>query len=179
MTDLNDYTAETLRAWAADFRTGRVAWLRGRNISATGALASSIAESVSRQEGAVTLEMSFEDHGRFIDMKQSSISHDKWGRDGITRLEAWVRKRGVERFRAGYLRKRKYLPKGEQKLVNSIAWGIAINRTKGKFKRKQWYNKPKSAAITELYNQVAAGMLDIVADNMSDTLQAPGANPRF
>lgn len=170
MTDLNDYTEETLRGWAVDFRIGRIAWLRGRNISATGALASSIAESISREEGAVTLEMSFEDHGRYIDMKQSSISHDKWGRDGIKRLEAWVRKQGIQKFKAGYLRKRKYLPKGEQKLVNSIAWGIAINRTNGKFRRRPWYNKPKSAAITELYNQVAAGMLDLVADNVTETL---------
>jgi len=47
-------------------------------------------------------------------------------------------------------------------ILNQLAWSIAVSRAK-RYRRRQWYNKPKSAAITELYNRVAANLPDLVA----------------
>jgi hypothetical protein len=50
-----------------------------------------------------------------------------------------------------------------QNIVNQMAWGIAIKRFSGKkYKRRAWYARSSGGAINDLYNSVAAGMPDIV-----------------
>jgi hypothetical protein len=56
--------------------------------------------------------------------------------------------------------RRKTVPRN---IANQIAWGIAVSKT-GKFDRKRgWYTRPRSGALNELYNQIAARIPDIVA----------------
>jgi len=66
---------------------------------------------------------------------------------------------------ANYLRKRKTktLPPN---ILTQLAWSVAISRVARVKRRRQWYNKSKSAAITELYNQVAANLPERIAQEI-------------
>ena len=121
---------------------------------------------INRQAVAEVAEvlMAFETHGRFIDMKR--LNHDVWGRNALDRVMAWVQRNGVDNFVKGYLRRRKYLPKTRQKLLQSIAWGIMVRRSQGKFKRRKWYNRSKSAAINDLFNEVASKLPTFVGNEI-------------
>lgn len=162
-----DFIHEQAQVWAADFVANRKAALDKRGIVASGSLKQSLAAEASKEvfRQAVEVYLAFEEYGRIAEMRR--VTHDKWGRNAIHRLEDWVRVRGVAAFLEGYRRRRRYIPRVEARLVNSIAWGIAINRTSGKFRRRTWYNKPKTAAITQLFNQVAAGLADVVSEEIT------------
>ena len=94
----------------------------------------------------------------------------KGGGDYIEGLIQWIKERGLEeQFVRRYMRRRR-LKKVPARVLNQIAWGIAIKRSsRSRTRRRAWYNKPKSAAITELFNQVAANMPEQVADEIKKT----------
>ena len=83
----------------------------------------------------------------------------------IAALEDWIVRKGLEqKFLRSFMAKRR-LKKVPPNVLNQIAWGIAVRRS-NRYRRRQWWNKPKSAAITDLYNRVAAGLPDIVAEEI-------------
>lgn len=147
-------------AWAKQFIAQRLASLDRQKIKARGELAASLGYEIPEGFDAdtATLLIAFNDYGRIAEMRR--INHDKWGRNAITRVEDWVVKKGVERFVSGFLKKHN-LKKVPKDILNRMAWGILISRAGGKFRRKQWWNKPKSAALNDLYNQVAVSLLDV------------------
>ena len=159
------------RSWAAQFIAGRQAFLRSRKITATGELIGSFAsEIVTALEGQFKTELliEFEEHGRFVDMKR--LKPPQGGGDYIAALMDWIVKKGLERrFVQDFTLKRR-LKKPPSDMLRQIAWSIAVKRTQ-LYLRRAWYAKSKSAAITDLYNRVASGLPDIIAEEIKNAFK--------
>lgn len=164
---LQDHIEDTSRAWVQEYIRNRVSVLSKRKISASGQLAASMQYALTRAtQGAVTnlLELSFADHGRWIDMK--SLNTPTGGLDYIDNLAAWVVRKGLsDKFIKDYVAKRR-LSKAPQNVLNQIAWGIALKRSMKYKRRPIAYSKSKSAALTDLFNRVAAGLPSIVSQEI-------------
>lgn len=165
---INSRIAKVGDGWAKKFLAQRKAILSKRKIQASGDLAASIEHAVEEGSGqaAVSLLIAFNDYGRIVEMRR--FSHDKWGRNAVTRVEDWIRHKGVSRFVPGFMQKYqlKNVPKD---FINRAAWGILVARSGGKFRRRPWWNKAKSAALTDLYNQVAEATLDEAANQITES----------
>ena len=168
--------AEMLK-WVQHFIAQRKAALLrgGKKGVASGDLLRSFEIEMSRKanEEGIALLMSFDDSMRFLDMKPKSFSYDAWGREAIHRLQKWIGKRGIGGFSAKYLRKNPNFGSRKgfnmQRMVSDIAWGIAISRQKGNFRRgKSVWNKAKTAGIYELINNVAAALPAPTADTIKN-----------
>lgn len=164
---IHQFIEETSREWVTDFIANRIDTLRTKKIKATGELARSMEYEIRQSAVAegVELLLAFEEYGRLVDMRR--INPHEVGRSTIEALIGYVKEKGVQNFVRGFTRRRKYLPKSREKLLQQIAWGIAKKRARGKRKRKAWYNRAKSAGITDLYNQIAAGLLGWTAEEMN------------
>ncbi len=166
MAALRSHIEAESRVWVAEFVAGRQAFLRSRKIAASGTLLDSFAYEInSALEGQLktALQIEFEEHGRFIDMRRLNVPGG--GGDYIAALEDWIVRKGLEqKFLRAFMAKRR-LKKVPPNVLNQMAWGIAVRRS-NRYRRRQWWNKPKSAAITDLYNRVAAGLPDIVAEEI-------------
>ena len=170
MTILDTISEEALD-FVKQFVSQRRAALQKRKAVASGNLIDSIAYDVESTKQAVNILLAFEDYGRIIDMRNSSVNYDGFGKNAIDQIINWVEKKGVNNFISGYLQRRKYPPRQYARLISSIAWGIAIKRSKGKFRRKTWWNKAKTAAVANLVNQVAAALPDTTAENIVEKLK--------
>lgn len=159
LQQLNEAYARELETWAEEFLLSRENYLRRKKIEASGELGDSFAFDMdaSPSQDLVKLLIGFNDYGRIIDMR--GISHDKWGRNAVSRVEDWIKAKGllqkwIPKFMKKY--KRKTIP---HDILNRMAWGVLRNRTLA-WRPKKWYNKSKSAAIGDLYNRTAAVTLD-------------------
>lgn len=154
------------RRWVEQFIAGRRAFLRSRKIDASRALSDSFAyEVASVLEGQLRTELllEFEEHGRLIDMKRLNVP--KGGGDYLAALEDWIVRKGLqERFVRKFVATRR-LKKAPDNVLRQMAWGIAVNRSQ-RYRRRSWYAKSKSAAVTDLFNRVASGLPDIVAEEI-------------
>lgn len=168
--ELKAVIAAEASEWARGFVAARVAFL-ARTISKSGVLDRSLNFDINRQARAEAVELliAFEEHGRFIDMKPTA--QDKYGRQAIERIKDWVRQTGLGKFERGFIRRYGRRPKLDEDLLNKIAWGIAIRRSGGQYRRRRWWNKSKTAGISELFNLVAAALPAKVADQVKQTFQ--------
>lgn len=169
MSALTEYVAEESQAWAAEFLQERIEWLRRRKIRATGGLAQSLDYQVIQQaQGeAVTVLLAFQEHGRYIDMRRPNMAAG--GDEYIKALEQWIQDKGLQRKMINrYVKKYGYKTVPND-VLNRIAWGIARKRAK-RVRRRQWYNKPKSAAITDLYNRIAQELLEEIPQELKQNL---------
>lgn len=164
---LQQHIEEVSRTWVQEYIRNRVAVLSKRKISATGELATSMQYTLTNAvQGAVVamLDLSFQDQMRWLDMKNLNVPAG--GLSYIDDLAAWVVRKGLSsKFIADYVSKRR-LRKPPQNVLNQIAWGIARKRSIAYKRRPVAYSKSKSAAITDLFNQVAAGLPEIVAQEI-------------
>lgn len=169
---LTDFIEAEGRKWARLYIVNRQKSLRKRGITTSGQLQQSLGSEVSSQlQGVVTtsIELEFEDYGRLIDMTR--LKPPSGGGDYISFLEDWIVRKGLQqKFISGFMRKRK-LKAEPQNVLNQIAWGIAVKRTQKYRRRSPWFAKSKTAAVTDLYNRVAAGLPDIVADEIKNAFQ--------
>jgi hypothetical protein len=170
MENIEDFLISEMTTMAETFVRQRVAALKARKIEASGALAQSLEYEIVRQANtqAVAMLLSFQDYGRFIDMRTLKPPTD-FGNPYITLLEEWIRKRGWEqKFIRKFMlsRKLRTVPKN---VLNQIAWGIAIKRSEGKYRRQKWYNGSKTAFISQTFNQIIAGLPDIVSNTFVET----------
>ncbi len=163
---LREYIHAEAQAWVADWVARRKAVLAKRGINASGELIRSMeyaAVQVFNQAITNTIEVAFDEHGRYVDMKRLNVPDG--GVDMIQNIASWIVKKGLyDRFVQGYIQRRK-LKKAPPSVLNNMAWAIAIKRRKTR-RSRAWYNKSKSAAITDLFNQVAAGMPQLVSDEI-------------
>lgn len=171
--ELKAFIQEELESWVRTFIAGRIAYLTSKKKLSTGQLIRSFEYEINRQAKREVLEalVAFEDYGRMLEMKR--FSHDKWGRNNIDRLADWVERTWTGANYLKFAQKRK-LVEIRQSTINSIAWGILVNRTKTK-KRTRWYNKPKTAQISELFNQVAASIPSLVGQQITKSLHDNGS----
>jgi hypothetical protein len=182
MHNINEAVKEQMLDWVQHFIAQRkAALMKGKKGVATGALVNSFELEIDRlaKEEGIALLIAFDEAGRFVDMKPSSFEHDAWGRNAINRLEAWVQKRGLSGFMKGYLQKHPNLGERKglniQRIVSDIAWGIAISRTNGKFRRgKKWWDSSKTAGTYELINKVAAALPAPTLDTLKSQFNSKG-----
>ena len=169
--ELKDLIQAEMHEWSLGFIDARKIFLR-RSISKSGVLVDSMEQEIDRQSRreAVELLLSFSEHGRFVDMKPTA--QDKYGRQSIIRIEDWVSRVGLGKFVRGWEKIHGKRPIDDSVLINRIAWGIVINRTKGKYKRKRWWNSSKTRAITELLNDVAEKLPKKVSEQVVDSLKS-------
>jgi hypothetical protein len=164
---LRNHVEQECRAWAREYVLGRQAFLQSRKIQASERLKKSLEFEVNSAVGnalRTTVQVGFEDYGRYIDMKR--LNPPKGGGDYIAALAEWIVQRGfLARWTPKFMKARglKTVP---QDIVNQMAWGIAVKRTR-KYKRRAWYSKSKAAAIDDLYNRVASSLPDIVAQEVA------------
>lgn len=164
--DINEGIKDEMLKWSQYFIAQRkAALLKGKKGVASGELLRSFELEIDRlaTEEGIMLLIAFNDQGRFLDMRPQSFHHDAWDRNAINRLEAWIQKRGVGFFFGKYMEKHPNTGARKginiKRMISDIAWGIAINRSQGKFKRgKNFWNKAKTAGTYELINNVAAAL---------------------
>lgn len=150
-------------AWAKEFIAYRKQWLQSKGITVTNELINSLQEEVtSNLEGAAKtrIEIAFKEYGRYIEIR--NLKAPAGGQEYIQALEDWIEAKGLRQRFTNRLVQRKRLKAVPDNVLNQLAWAIAISRNTRIKRRRQWYNKPKSASITELYNRVAANLPDLV-----------------
>lgn len=162
--------AAEMEEWAAGFVRGRVQYLSSR-ISRSGVLQQSVQAEVVRQakREAVEALISFEEYGRFIDMKPTA--QDKYGRQAVLRIQDWAERIGLDKFERGFIKRYGRRPASDEKFLNRIAWGIMKKRATGKYRRRRWWNSSKTAAVTELLNKVASALPTPVGADVAQTLK--------
>jgi hypothetical protein len=169
---IQTYLHEEMQAWLIEFIQRRKAYLRSRRIKASGDLINSLEGEVTRQAigDAVELVLAFEEHGRYIDMRRLNVPAG--GPDYIKALEEWIQEKGLlQKFTDRYMRRRG-LRRVPPRILNQLAWGIAIKRKKRKrFRRKAWYNKSRTAAVEDLFNRVVANLPDLATDEIKDSMK--------
>jgi hypothetical protein len=164
--ELDDFITAELEAYALEFIQDSAAQLRRRGAKASGELVNSFEHEVRAQSinAGIQLLMSFEDHGRFIDMR--SLQPPEGGRDYILNIIRWMQNKGLtEKFIKGYMRRRK-LKRVPERVLTYIAFGIARKRFSGKFRRTRWYNKRKTATVSVLFDNIRAGIPDIFLEEL-------------
>lgn len=140
------------------FKEERKAFL-AQQISASGDLAQSIEYKLDEQarEDTARLMLNFNDYGRFIDMKRLKAVVPSGGIESeyVQLLMKWIQERGLTGKLVDGVMKKYNLKFATPDLLGRIAMGIAINRAK-KVKPRKWYNKRKTAGITDVFNKVVA-----------------------
>ena len=143
--------------FGTQFKEDRKAFL-ARQISASGDLEASINYKLDEQARADTaaIMLTFNDYGRFIDMKRlkAVVPSDK-NSEYIEALKKWIEEKGLTAKLVNGVMEKYKLKMITPDLLGRIAFGIAINRAK-KVRPRKWYNKRKSAGITDVFNKVVA-----------------------
>ena len=163
---IRDLAEELLRDWAQRSRE----LLAKRK--ATGALMQSVLVEASQvAAGIVAFEVAFPGYARILDMK--AVEPGNLGAQAVEELKTWIRAKGVSGFVAGYRKRYGKAPTNNERLVNSIAWGIARSRGKAgaKKRRLRWYSRRKSGLLIELYDRVATESLNASAARVTRGLK--------
>lgn len=172
IVELTEHVESVSRVWVQEYIRVRQATLKKRGIEASGRLVNSLQYGLTKNLNTAvtnTIQLAFEDYGRFVEMKRMNLPNG--GQEMIDNLAEWIVRKGfADSFARKFVEKRK-LKTVPQNIVNQMAWGIAVKRSKA-YRRKVWYAKSKSAAITDLFNQVAAGIPDIVLDELKAAFAA-------
>jgi len=159
------------REWVQEYIRIRAATLRKRKVDTSGKLIESMQYALTKTANSAitnTIELAFEDYGRYIEMKRLNVAEG--GQEFIDSLAAWIIKKGfVQKWQPAFLEKRK-LKTAPQNIANQMAWGIVKNRNKG-YRRRAWYAKSKSAAVSDLFNRVAAEIPELILNELKAAFQ--------
>lgn len=165
--ELNDYIQREGLEWAKSFIAGRKSWMDSKGIKATNELINSLEQEVTKtisDAALVRIQIAFEPHGRYVEMK--NLNAPAGGTAYIADLEGWIEKKNLrQRMTSRYMstRRARSVPPD---ILTRLAWSVAISRHQRVKRRRQWYNKPKQATIADLYNRIAAGLPELVADEI-------------
>jgi hypothetical protein len=172
---INEYLQAEGQAFCVEFIRDRAAALRQRKTDASGELSRSLEYQVRAQamNAGVEVLIAFEEHGRYIDMRR--LQPGSAGADYLTRLIKWIEEKGLkEKMIQGYMRRRK-LKKVPERVMTYLAFGIVKKRFNGKYRRTRWYNKAKSRQITELFDDILAGLPAVVMEELKAELLSGSA----
>lgn len=167
--ELQNYLEIQGLAWAREFIDGRKKWMAAKGIRVSSELINSLQEEVSSTldtAARTRIEIAFKEYGRFLDMK--NLKAPAGGAEYIGALEQWIEQKGLRTRFTNRLMQQRGLRTAPANILNQLAWSVAISRHTRAKRRRQWYNKPKSAAITELYNRVAANLPELVAQEIKN-----------
>lgn len=163
---LADFIEVETRNWIQQYIEQRKAVLARRKILATGGLQDSFAFALTKNiTGAVTnsLELAFDDYGRYIEMQRLNVP--RGGSEFIDALAAWIVRKGLEGAMTRDFMAKRNLRTAPQNVLTQLAWSVAVKRRQV-YRRRSWYVKSKSAAVTELYNRVADRLPEIVVQEL-------------
>lgn len=165
--EINALVAAAMEEWGHEFIARRRAALSER-ISASGELSRRMAMQIDRQSrrDAVTMLLAFPEHGRFIDMRR--LGRADGGEELVKAIEEWIVEKGQEAKMIRSFMRRHGLKTVPSDVLNRIAWGIVRSPRK---RRRRWYNKPKSGAVTDLYNLVASRLPAKTAEIITKNLK--------
>jgi hypothetical protein len=170
--DIKTFIKTELVTFGIEYQAQRKAFL-AKKISATGQLSDSIAATVDAESRADTVAMmlSFEEYGRYIDMKRLKAVVPRGGQDSeyVRAIEDWIRARGWEDKFIEKFKQIHNLRVTTPQMLGQIAMGIAIQRAK-RVRPKRWFNNSKTAGFADVFNRVAAGLPDKAADVLVKTL---------
>jgi hypothetical protein len=173
LKELTDYIEVQGRAWAVEYINNRIAYLKSRGLSGDSALLQSMSAEVTStlQNAAETyINIAFEKHGRYIDMKYLKAAAG--GNAYIEALVQWMQDKNLDaKFRSKSLSKRK-LKVVPVNILNQIAWGIVRSRQTRYKRRLAWYSKSRAGALNTLYNKVAANIPRIVGTEIKNAFAA-------
>lgn len=155
--EIKKLIAEVMEEWGNEFLARRRAALSAgkRPVNASGELSRHFAYQIDRQarKEAVQMLIAFPRQGRFRDMK--NLRGADGGEELVGAIEQWIREKGQTAKMVRSFMRRHGLRTVPSDVLNRIAWGIVKKRTVRTRRRPIW-NKPKSAAVSELVNLVAA-----------------------
>lgn len=141
---------ETLRDWTSEFIEKRKASAIRKDFTNDGELVNSFGSN-EKQGSTIGVEIFFSTYGRFMDMR--SLGWSKM--PPVEDIKDWIRKKGPDNFMPAYTQVRKYIPKDPERMINDMAWGIALGiLKKNTFKSRRWYNKPAYRGIQILYRRL-------------------------
>lgn len=159
---------DTLREWTAEFLEKRKAAAQRRGFSQDGELLRSFG-SREKQGADIGVEIFFSTYGRFMDMR--SLGWTKM--PPVEDIKEWIRKKGPDNFMPAYRQVRKYIPQDPERMINDMAWGIAIGLLKkNTIKSRRWYNRPAYKGIQVLYRR----LLDNLSDFSREEIKAAVSN---
>jgi hypothetical protein len=174
MNHINAAISDVATEFATQFIAQRRAAIQ-KKTTASGKLAESFEFEIEKQaqrEG-IAIAIAFLDAGRLVDMKPRAFSG--FGEEAVKAMEVWLENKDLDKFIAAYRQKHElpdYIKYPEhdtlsrEKIKTRIAWGILKTRQKGKWRRKSVWNKPKSAAITDLITQILVKVPVAVSDDL-------------
>ena len=172
--ELQAHIHTTAQAWANTYIAQRRSVLTRRKYRHTGDLGDSLAAIVTDVFGDAvtnTLELGFWEYGRWIDMR--NLSPAGGGEQYLNELAKWIQDKGLySKLLAGYLERRQ-LVQADKNALQNIAFAIARSRAAKTPRQRGWYAKSSQGAINTLYNDIAAGLPDIVIEQ----LKAQFSNP--
>lgn len=160
---LKDHIHRESEVWVKEYIQNRKTVLEKRGSKATGQLISSLQFALTQAtSGAVTntIEIAFNESGRFIDMKR--LKPSEGGDEYIAALAKWIVDKGLyEKMVQRYIETRK-LRKAPANVLQNLAWAMAKKRAERTPKRTKWYASSSTGAVSDLFNRVAAGLPDII-----------------
>ncbi|MEO7176995.1 MAG: hypothetical protein ABIV51_13830 [Saprospiraceae bacterium] len=166
---IESFTPDLL-AWAREFVQNRIRDARAAGLVDTQELLNSFASTAVNQaaESLIFIGFAFQEYGRYFDMKKVKYL----GLLPLDEIQAWVIRKGVERFKT--TKSRTYKGADKEKIANQIAWGISKSRSTGKskLKRKPWYNTSKSRDINRLIIDLIAHSGDFMTDSIKTELKS-------
>lgn len=161
------------KSWAVHIVDRFKKQITKKNISLTDELLNSFEYKVFEGPGGnVGVNISYEAHGKYIDMK--NLYYTKL--PPIDKIEEWVTKRGIENFQyvPGYSSNWQASIDGAT-AARRIAWGIAISRQKAGFvsngKSKQWRVPELRKGISYLNKLLAEELAKTAQGNIVTAFQ--------
>ena len=161
MSRINEVTNEILLEWAAEFVQYRREAVRKAKLEAGGQLSASFEQEVARatSNDVARAFFAFEEYGRIQDMRRVNRSKQM----PLDDILAWVKEKGVEKFRAGVVKTGK-LPVSNERLANMVAWGIV--KSNKPHKRRRWYSKDRERSFSILYQRLREAYMEVSLDEL-------------
>lgn len=152
----------TLQLWSKEY----LAYVK-QNAKVIPQASSKGAESISNTTSPTRSYFHFLDYMRMFEFKK--INQDDM--PPIEQIEEWIKAKGVSKFTSGIKRKSISTTTDPKKLLNRIAWGIAISKIGEKRKRKAWFSKGRETKIRELYRTMLNNAADLYSKNTLKALK--------
>lgn len=149
--ELNEIVAAEVQQWGGAVLARLQQRLRQQKLVASAQTLESLHLEALRQTaaGITALSLAFADSGRINDMK----GYDRKKAPPLEDIEAWIRSIGLSKF--SYWPKMGTQVPTEQRVVNRLAWGVAINlRKKNQHRPRRWFSKPFYSTIDPLIDRL-------------------------
>lgn len=165
---INKIINDVLADWLPEFVRIRKAQAKAKLGTASGAGQNSFDHSMIKATGSQIARalLLFITYLRFADLKNKHWD----AMPPIDKMEQYVRDRGVEKFRRKFTAKYKSIPSDTDKLINKIAWGIAIKiKQRGHLKKKRvpWYRKSANKGMGVLYGRLSEALSKETLDKLA------------